>query len=540
MRLAALDVGSNSIHLLIVRVLPDHSYEPVYRDKAMVRLGARVFASGELTRASQKRAMVVLERYAQVVRKFEVDRVIGVATSAVREAENGIAFLRDVRVATGLKIDRISGTEEARLVAAAVAAMPPFDRGEALVIDIGGGSTELAWIENQAPRQVQSVKTGAVRLSEEAPVKNRPGKKGLRGIQRVATEKLSPFTRRLKKKSFHYVVGTSGSIVCLGMLAARRAGQTLVRGQTFVVARDDLRKELNYLATLSLDERRIYMGEQAGRADIILPGGAVLLSVLDQLENDEIHIPDRSIRDGMIVDYIRQRLEATPDDHIVRLTRMVAASDEYPYDPHAVREANILSLARRYHYDAPHANQVMRISAQIFDATAELHELGAEEKFYLEAAALLHDIGQFIAYSQHHKHSMYLIMNGGLSGFSDREIQIVANVARYHRKGGPRTTHPEFAEMPPEDRRVVRRLAAILRVADGLDYGHLSSVERVRVDVKSRRVVFHATCRRECRSEIDRALGKSDLFAAEFARRVEFKSRRLPQADLAAEKTKLA
>jgi exopolyphosphatase/guanosine-5'-triphosphate,3'-diphosphate pyrophosphatase len=527
-RIAAIDVGSNSIHLLITRLRPDHSFEVVYKDKAMVRLGARTFARGELPAPAQRRALVTLERFARVIERFEAEVVLGVATSAVREARNGAAFLREVKRQTGLKVDRISGPEEARLVAVAVAGLPEFQHGRHLVIDIGGGSTELAFLEDEEPRLIESFKMGCVRLADLVRIKDPPGKKGVKRLMAAAADQMGSMHRRLRGRTFDSIAGTSGTIVCLGMLAARRSARTLVRGETFAVSREHLRRELEYLAGLTLEERRDYMGEQSPRADIIVPGGAILLSLLEAVENEEVRIPDRSIRDGMILDFVRQRLEATPDDHLKRLARMAGRGDRTTdrFDPHAVRERNLVSFARRYHYEAEHAHQVMRLAGDLFDGTTALHGMGDEEKFYLEAAALLHDIGQFIAYSQHHKHSLYLILNGNLAGFSDREIAIIGNVARYHRKGYPRTTHPEFASLSTEDRRVVVRLAALLRMADGLDYGHLSSIDRVRTEVTGRRVAFHATATRDCRAELDRAGRKADLFVETFGRKVSFTARR--------------
>jgi len=526
MKIAAIDVGSNSLHLLISKVLPDHSHEVIYKDKSMVRLGYHSFARGELALPNQRRALLALERFAEVIKRFDVDVVLGVATSAVREASNGVAFLREVKRRTGLKIDRISGSEEARLVAVAVAGLPPFDRGQNLVIDIGGGSTELAFLFDEEPRLMESLRIGAVRLADSVAVKDRPGKKGLKDYMAAARDQMGSVHRRLRDQKFDAVAGTSGTIVCLGLLAARRAGRTIARGETFVVLKQELARELASLAALSLEERRDYMGDQSPRADIILAGGAILMAVLEGVDIDRVHIPDRSIRDGMILDHIRQRLEATPDDHLAGLARIAGISSGDRYDPHTVRERNLVSFARRYQYEARHAHQVMMLAGQLFDETVALHRLGPEEKFYLEAAALLHDIGQFIGYNQHHKHSLYLILNGNLAGFSEREVLVIGSVARYHRKGFPRLAHPEFAALAPEDRRLVVRLAALLRVADALDHGHLNSLTRIRLEKKRGRVLIHLTANRECQAEMDRAARKTDLFEETFGCRVTFKARR--------------
>ncbi|MDZ4803313.1 MAG: Ppx/GppA phosphatase family protein [Candidatus Eisenbacteria bacterium] len=526
MKIAAIDVGSNSLHLLIARILPDHSHEVIYKDKSMVRLGSRSFARGELTLSTQRRAFLALERFAEVIKRFEVDVVLGVATSAVREASNGTAFLREVRRRTGLKIDRISGSEEARLVAVAVASLPPFHQGQHLVVDIGGGSTELAFLDDEEPQFMESIRIGAIRLADAVVVKDRPGKKGLKQYMAAARDQMGAVHRRLRDQKFDAVAGTSGTIVCLGMLAARRAGRSIARGETFVVKKDELVRELASLASLSLEERSDYMGDQGPRADIIIPGGAILLAVLDGVKIDGVHIPDRSIRDGMILDYIRQRLEATPSDHLKGLARIAGTPSGDRYDPHMVRERNLVSFARRYQYEARHAHQVMRLAGRLFDETSEMHGLGTEEKFYLEAAALLHDIGQFIAYSQHHKHSLYLILNGNLAGFSEREVAVIGNVARYHRKGFPRVSHLEYSGLAPEDRRLVVRLAALLRVADALDHGHLSSVSRIRLERKRGKVTINLTANRDCQAEMDRAARKADLFEETYGCRVAFMARR--------------
>lgn len=539
MKLAAIDVGSNSIHLMIVRVLPDHSCETIYRDKAMVRLGAGTFRRGQLSIAAQRRALSVLERFARVIQTFKVDDTVGVATSAVREASNGLEFLREVRRRTGLRIHRISGQEEARLVGVAVGALAPFHRGRWLVVDIGGGSTELAGLEQQEPRELDSLKLGCVRLAERVPLDDPPGKKGIKQLRRAAREEMGPFLRRLATRPYDGIVGTSGTIVCLSMLAARRAGQALVRGRTFQVSRALLEKELGILAALPLEKRRHAMGDQAQRADVILAGGAVLLELIEPLKNVEVHVPDRSIRDGMIVDYVQQRLETTPAEHELSLTRMAAARPEdrrgkrgreAGYDPHLLRERTLVAFARRYQYEATHAHQVMRLAAELFDATQPLHGLGADEKFLLEAAAILHDVGQYIAYSQHHKHSLYLIRNGSLPGFNEREIQIIASVARYHRKALPTLQHPEFAELAPEDRRLVRELASLLRIADGLDYGHLSSVDHVTLEHHHSRargdsLMITARAHQECVTELERARRKSDLLAAVYGLRITLQAR---------------
>lgn len=537
MKLAAIDVGSNSIHLMIVRILPDHSRETIYKDKAMVRLGAGTFRRGQLSAAAQNRAFRVLERFARVIETFKVDDTVGVATSAVREAANGLEFLREVRRRTGLKIHRISGQEEARLVAVAVGALPPFNRGRWLVVDIGGGSTELAGLEQQEPREVDSLKIGCVRLAEQLPLADPPGKKGLKQLRRAARDEMGPFLRRLATRPYDGIVGTSGTIVCLSMLAARRAGQPLVRGRTFKVPRALLEAELARLARLPLEKRREAMGDQAQRADVILAGGAILMELTEPLATLDVHVPDRSIRDGLIVDYVQQRLETTPAEHERGLTRMAAGPPrprrgkrETGYDPHLLRERTIVAFARRYQYQAAHAHQVMRLCAELFDATQPLHRLGPDEKFLLEAAALLHDIGQYIAYSQHHKHSLYLIRNGSLPGFNEREIQVIACVARYHRKAVPTLQHPEFAELAPEDRRVVRELAGLLRIADGLDYGHLSSVDRLQVTRQRSRargdsLTILARAHQECVTELERARRKSDLFAAVHGLRVTLEAR---------------
>ena len=296
----------------------------------MVRLGAGTFRRGQLSIAAQRRALSVLERFARVIQTFKVDDTVGVATNAVREASNGREFCGRCGAAPDSGSASYLRQEEARLVGVAVGALAPFHRGRWLVVDIGGGSTELAGLEQQEPRELDSLKLGCVRLAERVPLDDPPGKKGIKQLRRAAREEMGPFLRRLATRPYDGIVGTSGTIVCLSMLAARRAGQSLVRGRTFQVSRALLEKELGILAALPLEKRRRAMGEQAQRADVILAGGAVLLELIEPLKNVEVHVPDRSIRDGMIVDYVQQRLETTPAEHESSLTRMAAARPRGP------------------------------------------------------------------------------------------------------------------------------------------------------------------------------------------------------------------
>jgi exopolyphosphatase/guanosine-5'-triphosphate,3'-diphosphate pyrophosphatase len=407
--------------------------------------------------------MQTLSKFKRLADSHGVDEIIAAATSAVREASNGAEFIASVHRAIGVRVRVISGTEEARLIHQAALYAVGGGPTAAVVIDVGGGSTEIT-IGTAARMQIgRSFKLGAIRLTERYaksdPLKGDDEARMVRHIRRET----GVFLRQLRKKRFDRVIGCSGTILALGTLAAGRPGSSDVRNLR-VDARG-IHRLRKVLVGQSLQERLTVPGLEPRRADLASAGAVLLDTLLESLGADEITLCDFALREGLVLDYIQKNAA-----HIRKV-------DRYP----DVRRRSVIELAERCNYLPDHARQIAKLARALFDGTRDTHQLGDREREWLEYAALLHDIGVHISYDRHQKHSYYLIKHGDLRGFEPEEIEIIALVARYHRQGRPKKSHAGFNELPRAERRTVRLLAAILRLAEGLDRSHAQVVSRLSV-----------------------------------------------------------
>ncbi|HVB37205.1 MAG TPA: Ppx/GppA phosphatase family protein, partial [Vicinamibacterales bacterium] len=385
------------------------------------------------------------------------DEVIAAATSAVREATNGGEFLQAVAHTTGIRPRVISGTEEARLIHQAAVYGVDVSGAMAVVVDIGGGSVELTRGTAAGPRLARSFKLGVIRLSERFvrsdPLSGRDERRLVRQVDAV----IGQTVRQIVDAGFDRVIGTSGTILSLGAMAAAEQGGPTTEGlrNRRIPARQvhRLRKRI---VELGLDERLQLPGLEPRRADLAVAGAVLLDTVLKRLGADEITLCDLSLREGLILDYIH------------RNRRQIAQVDRYP----DVRRRSVIELAERCNWVPEHAHQVTRLALALFRQTASVHGLDARAQEWLEFGALLHDIGVHISYPRHHKHSAYLIENGDLRGFEPGEVSIMALIARYHRRATPKKTHLGYRRLNPVERRTVCLLAAFLRLAESLDRSH--------------------------------------------------------------------
>lgn len=466
MRIAAIDIGTNSVHMIVVQVRPDHSFEIVDREKEMVRLGAGGLGGRALTDLTMRSALQALAKFKRLADSHEVDEVVAAATSAVREAENGREFLSAIRQRTGIQVRVISGTEEARLIHRAAVYGVDVSDGAALVIDIGGGSVELTLGRGPQVRLAHSLKLGVIRLTERFVHSDPITGADERRMVSYITEVLGPVTKKIRGRGFSRVVGTSGTILSLGALAVgegRAVGSDALRNRR--VSLKQLRRVRRELTALDLAGRIGSPGLDPRRADLAVAGSILICTMLRLLGARELTLCDLALREGLALDYIHRNRA-----HIAKV-------EQYP----DVRRRSVVELAERCNYSEPHARQVMRMALSLFDQTSAIHGLGAREREWLEYAALLHDVGVHISYSRHHKHSYYLIKNGDLRGFEPREVEVMALVARYHRRGLPKRSHGGYGDLPGGRRRTVRTLSAMLRVAEGLDRSHAQSVASVAV-----------------------------------------------------------
>jgi exopolyphosphatase / guanosine-5'-triphosphate,3'-diphosphate pyrophosphatase len=474
MRLAAIDIGTNSVHMIVVRVRPDLSFEVTDREKAMVRLGAGGLDGRALTSEAMTAALQALSKFKRIAESHRVDQVLAAATSATREARNGGEFLARIERETGIRPRVISGVEEARLIHQAAVYGVDVGGRRAVVIDIGGGSVEITLGTTTSVQLARSFKIGAIRLTERLVGSDPLSERDERRIVKHILGEIDRYCDQIITAGFDRVIGTSGTILSIGAVAATAArGTPPSELRNLHISAKQIRRVRKAVVGLDLEHRLGMPGLDPRRADLIVAGSVLLDTILRRLGAEELTLCDLALREGLVLDYIR------------RNRRQIAQIDNIP----DVRRRSTLELAERCSYYPEHSNQVARLALAVFDQTRGIHGLTEREREWLEYAALLHDIGGHISYSGHHKHSYYLIKNGDLRGFHPDEIEVMALVARYHRRGTPKRSHDEYAQLPASLRRTVKTLASILRVAESLDRSHAQPISGIEVHDRGKEIL---------------------------------------------------
>lgn len=479
MKLASLDIGSNSIHMIVVETDGERSFEVIDRAKEMVLLGRSVFEHARLSDDAFRAGISAVSKLVKLAERHGVERTRAVATSAIREAANGVEFLHALTEAVGLEAEVISGREEARYIYLAVRSALDLATRPALIIDCGGGSVELIVGDAREERLAASLELGVQRLRARFG----PGpleKKARKELEALVRRLAGPVLEAARRAGFDLVVGTSGTISALGQAAQRLRGgapSPTLTGQALGL--DELRALADRLAPLTPAERVSALGLDALRADTLHLGAVLVERLLTLSGKERLVLSSAALREGVIID----ALEGARDER---------SSAELERD---VRRQSVLELMRRAGQTGPHPERVARLALSLFDQTRELHRLGSRERMLLEYAALLHDVGQLIGYERHEHHAAYIIRNSELRGFSELERELIAQLTRYHRKARPKRRDADFMALSPRARRAVRVLAGLLRVADGLDRGHHQIVRSVRVERAGRalRVVAQTT-----------------------------------------------
>lgn len=485
---AFMDIGTNSIRLLVVRIHPNHSYTILTQLKQMVRLGEGEFAEQLLQPAAIDRAVLVSQQFAALARTYGVDDIIAVATAATREAVNQHAFVRRLRQEAELDVRVVSGLEEARLTYLGVASGIHLDTQQALFIDIGGGSTEIIIGTQHEYRYLNSLKLGAIRLATSflAEMLGPVSPDTYAQMQRQVLHNMVHTFRELRAYRLDLAIGSSGTIENLADVAARLC-LNRPRERDDVLTHAHLQQVINTLSVLPLEERREVPGLNPARADIIIAGAAILDTLMQELSMQEIRITDRGLRDGLLIDYLLK------NGHMPLLEEM------------SVRRRSVLQLGRACHFHEDHAHTTARLALALFDSArqAKLHRFGSWERELLEYAALLHHIGSFLTYNNYQAHTYYLIRNAELLGFDQTEVAIIAATALYHRKTLPRKKHPEFVALNKRARHIVRILCVLLRLAENLDRSQTNRVQHAFFDaVDASRVVLSVHAEQDCHIEI--------------------------------------
>lgn len=468
-RFAAIDVGSNSVRCLIAERGEDGHLSVIDDLKDQPRLARGLAVTGRLSEEAMQRATAALKRMMQAAEKRGATRVALVATSAVRDAANGAVFAERVKQELGIPLEIISGETEARLAFLSVREHFAIVRGRTVMLDIGGGSLEIVLAVGGLVEHAISLPFGAVRTTEQHFP---PGADALQGVRKLRAAVRARLRKAVPAREWAgaRVFGSGGTFTNAARVALTRDRGRLpeqVHGEQLGLGH--MERVLEWLAALPVEQRRRIEGLNPERADIIVAGLAVAVETLEHFDASSVMVSAFGLREGLLLHLAKSDGAEAP--HPLRILRR---------------------FADRCRTDRRHVEQVLRLSRTLFDALGK--RLGCEPADWplLEAAALLHDVGQLVSYKGHHKHSYHLILHAEVLPFTPHERALIGIISRYHRKSPPSKKHEEFAALPKEDRARVRRLAALLRVADGLDRGHVAAVDHARVSTAPGRIRIEA------------------------------------------------
>jgi exopolyphosphatase/guanosine-5'-triphosphate,3'-diphosphate pyrophosphatase len=507
---AMIDLGTNSIRLLLVRVNPNLSYTVLSRQKEVVRLGEGEFIDQALQPEAMQRAVHICRQFAELARSRQAQEIIAVATSATREATNQAEFVQLLKEQAGLDVHVVSGKEEARLIYLGVSSGLNLGDSQALFIDIGGGSTETIVGSQKQYDFLETHRLGAIRL---ASLFFLPGESGpvddirYQLIKNYVRNAIVRTVQHLKEYPLQIVIGSSGTITNLAEVAFRYAhDRDFGRDDTVTLA--ELSAAMRMLCRLPLDKRREVPGINAFRADIIIPGGAIIETFLEELHLNTLRTSERGLLEGMLVDYLARR------------------GLGHDLEGLSIRERSVLQLGRAVNFEESHARTVARLALALFDSAraAGLHQLGASERELLYYAALLHDTGTFISYSNHQSHTYYLVQNADLLGFDEAEISLIAATALFHRRTSPSKKHKEFAALDKDAQERVRVLSMLLRLSESLDRSHSAVVHNARLDVTGRKTAcLEISASQDCTLEVNGLKPHLDTFQSVFGKSLEIK-----------------
>jgi exopolyphosphatase/guanosine-5'-triphosphate,3'-diphosphate pyrophosphatase len=500
--IASIDVGSNAMRIMIAQVTRSGSLRPILRKREPVRLGRDVFANGKISAPLIEATVQAFRGFKALCERHKVILVRAVGTSALREARNSTALIEAVQARTGITIEIISGTEEARLIQLAVSRALTLRNKLAVIVDMGGGSTEVCLLQDGDVIMSETHPIGAVRLLHLLEAQNYTTQRFTKLVREYVSSLQRQLKRHIGKRKVHLCVGTGGNFECLGDLRVK----LLKRKARDRLTITDLQRILTSINALSLPERIKKLGLRPDRADVIGPAAAVLAEIMRASGASEVRLPGVGLKDGVLLDLLPHVQNRKV--HTVRQQRLAFA----------------LELGRIYQNDMKHAETVRQRAVYLFDKCARTHRLNAQSRILLEVAALLHDIGHFINSEEHHKHSMYLIRATPLIGFDKRAQDIIACIARYHRKAPPKNDHDVYQDLSKADQRIVCQLAALLRIADASDRGR-GRIRKFAVRSQRGSCVVSLQGTGELLLEEWSIRKKADLFEAQFKRKVSVEVR---------------
>jgi exopolyphosphatase/guanosine-5'-triphosphate,3'-diphosphate pyrophosphatase len=460
-----VDIGTNSIRLLVVRINPNLSYTCISQEKEVVRLGENEFRDNLLKPDAMNRAILVCKKFAELARTYGASEIIAVGTSAIREAHNQEKFLQRMLTETGLNVHVISGLEEARLIYCGVSSGVDIGEENAIFIDLGGGSTEVAIGNQNEILYLDSIKLGSIRLTSQFIGEGWTGRvryKLYKSMKEEVSGSINRVASEVKAFGVKLAFGSSGTIINLAEIGSRMFKKDNNGAKGHVLSRKNLKKTAQILCALTLDERKKIPGINPERADIIVAGAAAMDAIMEEFGLEEINVSHRELRDGLLVDYL------------------LAFESFREFQKTPVRNRSVLHLSRSCNYDEKHSETVASLATQLFDSAkaAGLHNLHEEERELLKYAATMHDIGDFLSFNDHHLHAHYIINNANLLGFDQKEITIMANVAKFHRKKYPNKKALKASGLDENSKTTVVMLSVFLRI---IKKAKFSNVEKDRV-----------------------------------------------------------
>jgi exopolyphosphatase/guanosine-5'-triphosphate,3'-diphosphate pyrophosphatase len=499
MRIAAIDVGSNSIHMVVAEARPGGHFVVLDRAKEMVRLGRKSLTTGRLGKTPMERGLRALATFKSIAERHGVTRYRAVATSAVREARNGGEFIQRIYDEVGLRVRVIPGEEEARLIFLGVSQAIDLRGEPVLLLDVGGGSVEVVLVEGGKIAELHSLKLGVARLTEEYFDADPPRPRSVAKLAAFAAEELEPALATAARRKVRRVVTTSGTLQTLVSMAAHRLGVhpgTQIHG--LEVPASEVRELARDLAQSDRETRLAMRGVDPKRVDLLVAGALLADLVLRRIKAKRVQACTWALREGLLSDYISRHARGIEES--ARITD--------------VRRRSVVRLARHFGAPPAHSERVARLALRLFDQLRARLRLKAESREWLEYAALLHDVGHLIGHEDHHRHSYYLIVNSELFGFRREEIETIGQIAlHHHRKGTPKPGESGSEPLPAETWRQIRALAAILRLAEGLERSHYGAVREAKVVARGRRVTIELQTQRDAALELWEARRRTELLA---------------------------
>ena len=496
-RIAAIDLGTNSFHAVLVDIYPDGSFRTVNKLKEMVILAEKGLEN-KLSRNAMERGLEALKRIKFLCDSHHVETILAYATSAIREAKNGGDFIKEAEQETGVRIRAISGKIEAELIGIAIRYSIDLKDEMMLMADIGGGSVEFIIGNSKKFIYYNSLKLGVARMAAAFVNSDPIEEKEIKTLQKHYKDELTKILKLAKEHHVKTIIGSSGTMENIGeMVANKKSLPTSMSLNELEFSADDFKDLYTNFIKLDKKQRLDEKGLEEKRVDIINPGMVLVNFLVDKLKLETIKISEAALREGMILNFINNKKEQLNLDLVANFK-----------DP---RRRSVYELLRKCNWAETHSKHVANFALQLFDEFKQELKLEDTDRELLEYAALMHDIGYYISYRKHHKHALYLIRYSDLLGFKEDEINIMANVARYHRKSTPHKRHKRYKKLNKASRKRVKRLSAILRIADGLDRSHYQNVQKLEIEHYDQSIDFLITTQADPELEIWGAMRKAEL-----------------------------